>query len=636
MNLTSEHIKFALKSGLKIGGHYRIVDVIGSGGFGITYSAFDVKNNKAVAVKEYFPSSWAVRKGRKVYPSSERNSEEYRNGLAKFYREAECVSDFNGNPNIVSVFDCFYENNTAYLVMEYISGITLENYIKKHGTLSAEQTVYLAGKLSAALTVIHSAGLLHRDISPDNIMLCGDKIKLVDFGMARNTISETSPMLTVSMKTGFTPAEQYTRNGNFGDWTDIYSLGAVLYFALTGKTPQPPYVRMIDDSEFSESLSNVNRSLYRIIRKTMGISESERYTSSAEMKRDIAELKITPESIPVPKEIYEKAPDFKSCLPKPSKKFFAIFAAALLVSAAVIFAAKSLLHEKLFANPITVNFNDEYVGDYEYHGKIPLSQLKGFGGDVKITFEYEPCGSFMDGHPVGFVPVDGTSTNMINYLSTDNDPWADENGWIFLNSDYSSYSFTISREGIDSIKGDSFGFETFNMLVKSVTLEKGNESKKYYFRDYSEYNEEYEVTEEEGKKVVTVDIGKKMFLDTEEPVNRSSVPKAAFCEFDGDVLMTVEIEHIGTENFKLHIWNNGGLWQILDGKFSILEEVDRKNAQILLTMSDNGWIDFYGSLTSCSVIVPSEAVDRMSDGIFFHTFNISVKSVRLEDYESEE
>lgn len=640
MSLTEKNNGFALKPGTKIGGCCRIAGVIGSGGFGITYSGYDVRSRKPVAVKEYFPDPGAVRKGRRVCPSSQRSAEEYRVGLEKFCREGECVSRFNGNPGIVSVFDCIRANNTAYLIMEYLPGITLESYVKKCGTLSEAQTVTLADRLSAALTVIHSAGILHRDISPDNVMLCGDIIKLVDFGAARSTISETAPMLTVALKTGFTPAEQYTRGGNFGDWTDIYSLGAVLYFALTGKAPPPPYLRMMDDGEFSENVSAVGEPLRGVIRKAMGISERERYANSAEMKREISVLQMKSEPIPVPKELLTEPPDWKACAPGPGRKILAA-AGAVLLTAALILAVNNIPPGIVSDDPVTLNFGGEYAGDYEYQGEIPVSRLKRFGGDVKITVQYEPCGtSLTEGMPLGFVPADENGTNMIGWLFNDYDPWADENGWIFLNPDYRDYSFTISREGIENITGNSFGFETYNIRIQSVTLEKGDRTgaNRYYFRDYSEFNEEYRMTEENGRRIVSVEMGMKPDPEADGGrINRASVPKAAFLEFDGDVRMTLEVERFGTEDMvQLHIWNNGGLWQILDGKISAEEAVDRKNARILLNMEDNGWINLCGGLTECSVIVSRKAVERMSGGIFFMGLHLSVKSVRLEDYEGEE
>lgn len=632
MRLTEKKTEPCLKTDVKLGGRYRIANVMGIGGFGITYAAFDVKNGSPAAVKEYFPDGIAVRKGKRVCLSSEENAEIYRGGLIKFYREGEYSSQFNGNPNIVSVYDRFYENGTAYIVMEYLSGITLESYVKKHGVLSEGQTAYLAEKLSSALIIIHSAELLHRDVSPDNIMLCEDKIKLIDFGSARSVSDESPQMLTVFMKTGFTPAEQYIQNGNYGGWTDIYSLGAVMYFALTGKKPRPPWVRMMDDGELSEGLKETSSPLCGIIRRAMSISESERYKSAVDMKADIVGLKIKTEPVFVPTEDLAEPPNYKSVLSKRRKRIFAVSAAVLAAAAALFFGTGALLGDKLSDMPVTLSFNAEYSGDFKYEGAIPTRRLEKFGGDVKVTLKYDIADK--TNRATGFVPTDEEGRKMVEYLSTELYPWSEENGWICADPVSGEYSFVISREGIENIHGGSFGFETYNIIIKSITLEKGESEGKYFLRDYSEYNENYLTEEKVGKKTVTVDIGDKMFYDVEVPVNRSSIPKAAFLEFEGDVLMTLQIERVGTENsMMLHIWNNGGLWEILNGRIYAVEEVDRKNAVTLVTMRKDGWIDLNGGLKECSVVVTKEAVDRMSDGIFFQGYSVSVKSARLESCE---
>lgn len=146
-----------LPRGTRLADRYIIGGNIGHGGFGITYLAYDTNNGKTVAVKEYFPTALAKRSGiLHVIPNSERNAEQFNTGAEKFFDEAELVRRFNGNPNIVSIYECFYENNTAYYVMEYLDGITLENYVEKYGALNSAQTLYIADKLTMALLVLHS------------------------------------------------------------------------------------------------------------------------------------------------------------------------------------------------------------------------------------------------------------------------------------------------------------------------------------------------------------------------------------------------------------------------------------------------------------------------------------------------
>ena len=222
-------------------GKYIIGSVIGKGGFGITYLAYDTKTNKKVAVKEYFPYGIAARSAGSpaVYVSSKDNEEAFELGAEKFYEEAQFVSKFKGNSNIVEVYEFFYENDTVYLAMEYLQGRTLKEYIRDHGIISAPQALFIANGVSCALAAAHSESVLHRDISPDNIILCGSgNVKLIDFGAARQVVAEHSQTFSVILKPGFAPIEQYNKKGNQGPWTDIYSLGATLYFALTGDIPK--------------------------------------------------------------------------------------------------------------------------------------------------------------------------------------------------------------------------------------------------------------------------------------------------------------------------------------------------------------------------------------------------------------
>ncbi len=235
-----------LPMGTRLNDKIVIGKVMGKGGFGITYLGYDLRIEKTIAVKEYYPNGIAYRSssGTEVSIADARSAETFEKGAEKFYTEAEMVAQFNGNPNIVSVYDYFRANNTVYLVMEFIEGITLNNYIKKHGRITDGQALFVMDKIAAALSITHSAGVLHRDISPDNIMICKDgKVKLIDFGAARQIMAESSSNLTVVMKPGYTPIEQYTKKGKQGAWTDIYSLGVSVYYALTEVIIDDPYAR---------------------------------------------------------------------------------------------------------------------------------------------------------------------------------------------------------------------------------------------------------------------------------------------------------------------------------------------------------------------------------------------------------
>lgn len=288
--------------GTKLADKIVIGRVMGKGGFGITYIGYDVRMEKIIAVKEYFPNGIAYRShlGTEVSVADAKSSEAFEKGAEKFYAEAQMVAQFNGNPNIVSVYDYFRANNTVYLVMEYLRGMTLKNYIKKHGKLSDGQALFIMDKIAAALSITHSAGVLHRDISPDNIMICTDgKVKLIDFGAARQIMAESSSNLTVVMKPGYTPIEQYTKKGVQGAWTDIYSLGVSVYYALTETIIDDPYARMDDDSEFAENKHGINNDLWTILKKCTMISAHDRFGSAIDLRKALSSVSAPIKSEPI-------------------------------------------------------------------------------------------------------------------------------------------------------------------------------------------------------------------------------------------------------------------------------------------------------------------------------------------------
>lgn len=277
-----------LPMGTKLNDKIVVGSVMGKGGFGITYLGYDLRMDKVIAIKEYCPNgiSYRVHSGNELAVTDPKSAEIFEQGAQKFYSEAEMVSQFNGNPNIMGVYDYFRANNTVYLIMEYLSGITLKSYIKRHGRLSDGQALFLMDKIAAALVVTHSAGVLHRDISPDNIMLCADgKVKLIDFGAAREILSESASNLTVVMKPGYTPIEQYTKKGMQGAWTDIYSLGVSVYYALTGVVLDDPYSRMDSDEEMDGNKHSINESLWNILKKCTMINASDRYGSAVDLRK---------------------------------------------------------------------------------------------------------------------------------------------------------------------------------------------------------------------------------------------------------------------------------------------------------------------------------------------------------------
>lgn len=224
---------------------------IGEGGFGITYIGKDTVLGTKVAIKEYYPNS-LVNRSNTVSPTVHTSSTEERKnfftkGKQRFLKEAQTLAKFDNYPGIVTVKDFFEENNTAYIVMEYLDGITLKDHLKTNGNLSYEQTINIIKPIMESLDKIHNAGLIHRDISPDNIMIADDRVKLIDFGAARVFSGNENSSVSVMLKHGYAPEEQYRTKGNQGPWTDIYALCATIYKCITGITPDDANERVRND-----------------------------------------------------------------------------------------------------------------------------------------------------------------------------------------------------------------------------------------------------------------------------------------------------------------------------------------------------------------------------------------------------
>ncbi len=308
-----------LKPGSVLLGKYIVGKVIGKGGFGVTYVAYDVTANKKAAIKEFFPYGVALRAPgtATVSVASMDNAEAFKMGAERFYNEAKLVSKFNGNPNIVGVHEFFYENDTVYFAMEYLKGHTLKEHIQEHGVLTPAQALFIFQNVSNALMAAHSLNVLHRDISPDNIILCdnGD-VKLIDFGAARQVVAEHSQSFSVILKPGFAPLEQYQKKGNQGPWTDIYSLGMTVYHALTGDIPEDPMSRIDYDEEFSSNKFHVEPEIWAIIKKATELKIEDRYGDVFMLKNDLNNVSYQPEPVIVPTEAQEeKMPDIHTAVP---------------------------------------------------------------------------------------------------------------------------------------------------------------------------------------------------------------------------------------------------------------------------------------------------------------------------------
>ena len=244
--MTDEKLRNSLRAGHKL--HwYEIETVLGQGGFGITYLAHDANLEQHVAIKEYLPMELAVREGdHSVYPASQAQDERYQWGLDRFLSEARTLAKFK-HAAIVRVLSVFEENNTAYMVMEYQRGRSLQQILERDRTLSEVDLVGLVKPMLDGLESIHATGFIHRDIKPANIFVHDDGHPvLLDFGSARQALGEHTRTLTSVVSPGYAPFEQYySKSDRQGPWTDIYGLGATLYRCVSGLQP----MAAIDRSE---------------------------------------------------------------------------------------------------------------------------------------------------------------------------------------------------------------------------------------------------------------------------------------------------------------------------------------------------------------------------------------------------
>ena len=234
-----------------LAGKYLLGAPLGKGGFGITYIAMHLPDEKIVAIKEFFPANLAVRDtdNETVVPADDTKAVYYRTGMKSFSEEGRILYLLSDIEHVIHVAEQIQANNTTYLVMEYVPGISLKKYMKQQQKLFSEQeTLTLMQPILIALQAMHQKGILHRDISPENLMLSPDNtLTLIDFGAARTFSRSDDDNLTVILKRGYAPEEQYHSNSRQGPWTDLYAVCAVMYQMLTGILPQEASARAEED-----------------------------------------------------------------------------------------------------------------------------------------------------------------------------------------------------------------------------------------------------------------------------------------------------------------------------------------------------------------------------------------------------
>lgn len=277
--------KHYLKPGTVLNNQYIVGTVIGSGGFGIVYKAWDSHLSRMIAIKEYFPMTYVSRiPGKSEISVFTNRKQVFQKSVRRFLEEAQYLAKFSKHSHIVNVYSFFEENNTAYFVMEYLDGISFGEFIgSQGGRIETESAVSVVIAVLEALKEIHKSGIIHRDVAPDNIFLCFDgKIKLMDLGAAR--FSKNEKDLDRVLKQGYAPPEQYEEEKQ-GIYTDVYAVGAVLYRALTGERPIESTNRLKSDDllEPKDLNPDIPDKLNTIILRAMAILPELRFQTDEEL-----------------------------------------------------------------------------------------------------------------------------------------------------------------------------------------------------------------------------------------------------------------------------------------------------------------------------------------------------------------
>lgn len=270
-----------LLEGSQLNHRYKVQHVIAEGGMGLVYFGFDEVLQTQVSIKEFFPRKYSMRQGGKELRPYEGEAEEFfKSGLEKFINEARTLARFGSYDSVVSTRDFFYENNTGYIVMDYIDGVTVRELIEKEGKMKPERVLALMKPVLYAMSAIHEAGLLHRDIAPDNLILRSNgSLVLIDFGTARFLNDDEEKTMTIYYKSGYSASEQYAPDMEKGPFTDLYGICATMYYMLTGIKPQESIQRILKDRVVPlENFHNISleKEKKELIMQGMAIQSSER------------------------------------------------------------------------------------------------------------------------------------------------------------------------------------------------------------------------------------------------------------------------------------------------------------------------------------------------------------------------
>lgn len=293
---------------------YKIGRVLGEGGFGITYIGIDTVLNLKVAIKEFYMSGYVNRNhdaSPNVFATLGTHRDTFEKNREKFLNEARVLAQFYGEAGIVGVRDFCEENGTAYIIMDFLNGVDLKTYLEQKGRLAPEEAVKLLMPVMTSLQHVHAEGIIHRDISPDNIMVMEDgSTKLLDFGAAREISQTDIKSLSVILKPGYAPEEQYRSKGRQGPWTDVYALAATLYKCIVGATPDDAMERMYRDRLPSPAAADAACpiAISNVIIKGLAVRQADRYQDVASFLADLKTAMEDPDNAELAPDTREIAP----------------------------------------------------------------------------------------------------------------------------------------------------------------------------------------------------------------------------------------------------------------------------------------------------------------------------------------
>lgn len=368
---------YQLAPGTILRGRYIMGTGIGFGGFGITYKAFDTVLSIVVAIKEFYPAG-LVNRGDgevKVGIFSGEKEQEFKRQLGRFLEEAKNMAVFSKEKDIINVYDYFEENQTAYIIMEYVDAPLLKERLLNEGRMEAEEATAYMSAILEALSKIHAHGIIHKDISPDNIFLTGkDTVKIFDFGAARFPKTEVERSEAVVVKAGYTPPEQYRSKNVQGAFLDIYAAGAVFYEMLTGEKPmEAPDRNACDElkkpSEFGIEIDDY---LERIILKALALKPEGRFQTAKEFQKVLIEK----EKVELPEEELKRRKKKKKVLAVSSVAMIAVMGGILLLSQTLFSGRGKLDVSKLSEDEITVWIPAEGEEGEELSGLLVKSAQK--------------------------------------------------------------------------------------------------------------------------------------------------------------------------------------------------------------------------------------------------------------------